>query len=160
MHPIHPMLVHFPIALLSAAVFFDLLGGKWRPEDCRIASLYTLVLGFAGAGVSVVSGGMAEDAAERSGVPEQAMPTKAGPFEILSWATRNTVDMEGEVVMPDGADTSYFSKNRTLFVDHEYDIMRAVGKDPMRTKSSAPVDSYWIKRDPPGPKPESLSDQF
>ncbi len=73
MHPIHPMLVHFPIALLSAAVFFDLLGGKWRPEDCRIASLYTLVLGFAGAGVSVISGGMAEDAAERSGVPEQAI---------------------------------------------------------------------------------------
>ena len=73
MHPIHPMLVHFPIALLSAAVFFDLLGGKWRPEECRIASLYTLVLGFAGAAVSVVSGAMAEDAAEHGGVPERAI---------------------------------------------------------------------------------------
>ena len=73
MHPIHPMLVHFPIALLSAAVFFDLLGGKWRPEECRIASLYTLVLGFAGAAVAVASGAMAEDAAEHSGVPEQAI---------------------------------------------------------------------------------------
>lgn len=83
MHPIHPMLVHFPIALLSAAVCFDLLGGKWRPDDCRIASLYTLVLGFAGAGVSVVSGGMAEDAAERSGVPERAIEL----HEVLGFAT-------------------------------------------------------------------------
>jgi uncharacterized membrane protein len=73
MHPIHPMLVHFPIALLSAAVFFDLLGRKWRTEECRIASLYTLVLGFAGAALSVVSGTMAEDAAEHSGVPERAI---------------------------------------------------------------------------------------
>lgn len=83
MHPIHPMLVHFPIALLSAAVFFDLLGSKWRPEDCRVASLYTLVLGFAGAGVSVISGGMAEDAAEHSGVPEQAIEL----HEVLGFAT-------------------------------------------------------------------------
>jgi uncharacterized membrane protein len=67
------MLVHFPIALLSAAVFFDLLGRKWRPEECRIAGLYTLVLGFAGAAVSVASGAMAEDAAEHSGVPERAI---------------------------------------------------------------------------------------
>ncbi len=73
MHPIHPMLVHFPIALLSAAVFFDLLGRKWRPEECRIAGLYTLVLGFAGAAVSVASGAMAEDAVEHSGVPERAI---------------------------------------------------------------------------------------
>ena len=71
MHPIHPMLVHFPITLFSAAVFFDLLGSKWRPEESRIASLYTLVLGFAGALVSVASGAMDEDAAEQSGVPER-----------------------------------------------------------------------------------------
>jgi uncharacterized membrane protein len=83
MHPIHPMLVHFPIALLSAAVFFDLMGGKWRPEECRIASLYTLVLGFAGAAVSVVSGAMAEDAAEHSGVPERAIEI----HEMLGFAT-------------------------------------------------------------------------
>ncbi|MEQ1627070.1 MAG: DUF2231 domain-containing protein, partial [Nitrospira sp.] len=41
--------------------------------ECRIASLYTLVLGFAGAALSVVSGTMAEDAAEHSGVPERAI---------------------------------------------------------------------------------------
>lgn len=83
MHPIHPMLVHFPIALLSAAVFFDLLGKKWRPEECRIAGLYTLVLGFAGAALSVISGALAEDAAEHSGVPERAIEI----HEMLGFAT-------------------------------------------------------------------------
>jgi uncharacterized membrane protein len=85
MHPIHPMLVHFPIALLSAAVFFDLLGGTWRPEECRIASLYTLVLGFAGAAVSVVSGAMAEDAAEHSGVPESVLELHEGLGFATFW---------------------------------------------------------------------------
>lgn len=83
MHPLHPMLVHFPIALLSAAVFFDLLGKKWRPEECRIAGLYTLVLGFAGAALSVISGALAEDAAEHSGVPERAIEI----HEMLGFAT-------------------------------------------------------------------------
>jgi len=64
------------------------------------------------------------------GSPELARTPKAGdPFEILCYATRATVDLEGEVVLPEGGDvTSYFAKNRTLFVDHEYDILSAVGK--------------------------------
>ena len=70
MHPIHPMLVHFPIALLSAAVFFDFVALRWRPEETRTASLYSLVLGLAGAAVSVVSGALAEESVEHSGVPE------------------------------------------------------------------------------------------
>lgn len=74
MHPIHPMLVHFPIALLSASVFFDLLGQRWRRDECRIASFSTLVLGLAGAVVSVASGALAEEAVEhRSGIPEQVL---------------------------------------------------------------------------------------
>jgi uncharacterized membrane protein len=73
MHPIHPMLVHFPIALLSASVLFDLLGGKWRAQDFQTASLYTLVLGLAGAVLSLGSGGLAEEAVEHSGVPERAL---------------------------------------------------------------------------------------
>ena len=64
------------------------------------------------------------------GEPESARAPKDGdPFEILCYATRETVDLEGEVVLASGGDvSSYFAKNRTLFVDHEYDVMRAVGK--------------------------------
>jgi hypothetical protein len=39
-------------------------------------------------------------------------------------------------------------------------LMRIFGKDPMRLRHSGSAESYWIKRDPPGPKPESMSNQF
>ncbi|MBR9972771.1 SxtJ family membrane protein [Magnetospirillum sulfuroxidans] len=39
-------------------------------------------------------------------------------------------------------------------------LMRATGKDPMRLKRDASAASYWIPRDPPGPKPDSMKTQF
>jgi len=84
MHPIHPMVVHFPIALLSASVLFDLLAVELRREEFRTASLYTLILGLAGALVSVITGAMAEEAIEHSGlVPEWVLEI----HETLGFAT-------------------------------------------------------------------------
>jgi hypothetical protein len=39
-------------------------------------------------------------------------------------------------------------------------IMRALGNDLLRLRSEPDRDSYWIRREPPGPKPESMRDQF
>ena len=39
-------------------------------------------------------------------------------------------------------------------------IMRALGKDPLRLRFDRNAGSYWIKRDPPGPAPDSFRDQF
>ena len=39
-------------------------------------------------------------------------------------------------------------------------IMRLLGKDPLRLRLDAEVESYWIHRDPPGPEPKSMSRQF
>ena len=39
-------------------------------------------------------------------------------------------------------------------------IMRAFGKDPLRLKREASNPSYWVAREPPGPQPDSMSDQF
>lgn len=39
-------------------------------------------------------------------------------------------------------------------------LMRLFGKDPLRLHFEPGLNSYWIKRDPPGPKPESMTDQF
>lgn len=39
-------------------------------------------------------------------------------------------------------------------------LMRLLGKDPMRRSFDTQATSYWIPRDPPGPKPESFVDQF
>jgi hypothetical protein len=39
-------------------------------------------------------------------------------------------------------------------------VMRARGKDLLRLKRQPEVDSYWIVRQPPGPSPETMKDQF
>ncbi|MBX3591995.1 MAG: hypothetical protein KF755_13920 [Burkholderiaceae bacterium] len=38
-------------------------------------------------------------------------------------------------------------------------VMRLLGKDPLKLRSE-PVQTYWIDREPPGPQPESLNNQF
>jgi len=39
-------------------------------------------------------------------------------------------------------------------------IMRAMGKDPLRRKFDQSAPSYWIDRDPPGPEPDTMKQQF
>lgn len=39
-------------------------------------------------------------------------------------------------------------------------LMRLLGKDPLRLRRDPSAPTYWIERTPPGPKPETLSDQF
>jgi hypothetical protein len=38
--------------------------------------------------------------------------------------------------------------------------MRLFGKDPLRLRLDKGSKSYWIERNPPGPAPETLKDQF
>ncbi len=38
--------------------------------------------------------------------------------------------------------------------------MRARGRDLLRLKRDPRADSYWIVRQPPGPAPQTMSDQF
>lgn len=39
-------------------------------------------------------------------------------------------------------------------------VMRLTGRDVLRRRFDAAAASYWIPREPPGPRPESLGDQF
>jgi nitrate reductase NapE component len=39
-------------------------------------------------------------------------------------------------------------------------LMRALSKSNLKWRRGGEGSSYWIKRDPPGPKPESLNHQF
>src|SRR5450759_1868550 len=39
-------------------------------------------------------------------------------------------------------------------------VMRALGKDLLRLKREPGAESYWIVRQPPGPSPETMKDQF
>lgn len=74
MHPIHPMVVHFPIALLLASLFFDLVSLRWRGEEFRATSRALLALGVLAALVALLTGHIAEEAVEHSGtVPKEAI---------------------------------------------------------------------------------------
>jgi hypothetical protein len=39
-------------------------------------------------------------------------------------------------------------------------VMRLMGKDMLRLKRQPEANSYWIARQPPGPSPETMKDQF
>jgi hypothetical protein len=39
-------------------------------------------------------------------------------------------------------------------------VMRLSGKDPLRLKLDPGAKSYWIPRKPPGPPPDSMTNQF
>lgn len=73
--PFHPILVHFPIALLFASVLFDLLGTALSRDSFREGALWLLGLGLTGGIVAAVAGVMAEDAAEKAGIAESLIET-------------------------------------------------------------------------------------
>jgi hypothetical protein len=39
-------------------------------------------------------------------------------------------------------------------------LQRAVGRDPLRLRFDREARSYWVNREPPGPPPETLDNQF
>lgn len=39
-------------------------------------------------------------------------------------------------------------------------ISRILGKDPLRLRFDPAAESYWIPRQPPGPEPQSMRNQF
>jgi hypothetical protein len=39
-------------------------------------------------------------------------------------------------------------------------MMRLTGKDPLRLKLDPSAKTYWIQRTPPGPPPDSMTNQF
>ncbi|MGE4218629.1 MAG: SxtJ family membrane protein [Alphaproteobacteria bacterium] len=39
-------------------------------------------------------------------------------------------------------------------------VMRMAGKDPMRLRRDGAASTYWIAREPPGPEPQSMKNQF
>lgn len=66
MQTMHPLFVHFPIALILSALALDLLAlALKRPAIHRIA-LWNLSLGALAAGAAVITGRIAEESAKRS----------------------------------------------------------------------------------------------
>ncbi len=82
-HPLHPMIVHFPIALLLTSVLFDAASHIFKRESLRDGALWLLVLGLIGGIAAAVAGGLAEETAEKAGIAESLIET----HESLAFVT-------------------------------------------------------------------------
>ncbi len=82
-HPLHPIVVHFPIALLSTAILFAVIESLFRRDVFDQALNWLLGLGVLGGAVAVITGMWEEDAVEAAGVPETAIEQ----HETLAFAT-------------------------------------------------------------------------
>ena len=71
---LHPILVHFPVALLSMALLFDVIGWVRNSSSFRSAGLYCLAAGAVGTVLAVLSGLITPDARERKGGAAVAAP--------------------------------------------------------------------------------------
>ena len=61
----------------------------------------------------------------------------------------------GRVVSPIALGLLFFAVFAPMGV-----LFRALGKDPLRIKRPAEAPTYWVQRKPPGPKPETLDQQY
>lgn len=79
----HPLFVHFPIALLFAAVLVDLLALAWRSRPWLHPAAVTLyVLGTLGAVAAYLSG---QDAADSVMLPAEAQPVLTEHANLAWW---------------------------------------------------------------------------
>lgn len=81
--PVHPLVVHVPVALLVLSPLFELVGRTLDAAWWRNAALTLLLIGVMGAAAAVVTGSRAGATAERHGVPEQAVDA----HERMAYAT-------------------------------------------------------------------------
>jgi uncharacterized membrane protein len=82
-HPLHPTVVHFPIALLFTAVFFAVLEALLKRDVYNQILTWLLGLGVLSAVAAVVTGVWEEERVEAAGVPEHAIEQ----HETLAFAT-------------------------------------------------------------------------
>jgi uncharacterized membrane protein len=79
----HPLIVHFPIALLMAAVFFEVMAYWKKSASFEKAAKWNLALGVLAGVAAVVSGLLAEDGVPQFPVINEALER----HELLAFVT-------------------------------------------------------------------------
>ncbi len=73
----------------------------------------------------------------------------------LNWLWMRLGLLLGKVVSPIALGILFYGVLTPLAV-----VIRLTGKDPLRLKLDPAAESYWILRKPPGPPPDSMTNQF
>ncbi|MGE5431879.1 MAG: DUF2231 domain-containing protein [Syntrophomonadaceae bacterium] len=82
---LHPMIVHFPIALLIVGFLFDALSLFVKKEFFSNAGFYLLILGTLGVVAAYFSGTFAGSGISEAGSLKQALETHEGAAELALW---------------------------------------------------------------------------
>lgn len=95
---LHPMIVHFPIALLIVGLVFDLAGLFIKKEFFSTAGFYLLILGTLGIVAAYFSGDFAGDGISEAGPLKQALETHEDAAVISLWLFAASVLLRGVLV--------------------------------------------------------------
>jgi uncharacterized membrane protein len=82
---IHPMIVHFPIALLIVGFLAELIAVITKKEFFSKASFYLLILGTAGVITAYFTGHAAGEGISESGMLKSALESHEGAATIALW---------------------------------------------------------------------------
>lgn len=82
---IHPMIVHFPIALLIVGLLADIIGLLLKKEFFSKAGFYLLILGTLGVIAAFITGNLAGEGVTEAGSLKQALENHEDAAELSIW---------------------------------------------------------------------------
>ncbi len=82
---IHPMIVHFPIALLIIGFLSDIIGLFFKKDFFSRTGFYLLILGTLGVAAAYVTGNLAGDGIAEAGTLKQALETHEDAAALSLW---------------------------------------------------------------------------
>jgi len=82
---LHPMIVHFPIALLIVGFLSELVGLILKKEFFTTAAFYLLILGTLGVVAAYITGNLAGDGISETGQLETALETHEHAAQLTLW---------------------------------------------------------------------------
>ncbi len=82
---LHPMIVHFPIALLIVGFLADAIGLFLKKDFFSKAGFYLLILGTLGVVAAYISGNLAGGGITEAGSLKQALETHESAAELSLW---------------------------------------------------------------------------
>ena len=82
---LHPMIIHFPIALLIIGFLADIIGVMFKKDFFTKAGFYLLILGTLGVVASYITGNIAGEGVEEAGALKQALENHEDAAQLSLW---------------------------------------------------------------------------